>query len=191
MGVQRQNIMGCSALIQMGGQSFYAKDEIKVTPVIETFPITSSIHGKVGERKKSVSFKISFTPVGMWSTALLAVLHPNTNPTNGASIYGATDVPVVIHPVDGKEKITFSCGAITKSPGIKLTHDETLFKQCEIECILRMVRIGPRWMPSTRWRRPRRLPMRRSAWPASRLCPTPSHSRASAPLGCHLYHGRY
>jgi hypothetical protein len=37
----------------------------------------------------------------------------------------------------GKRRSRFSCGAITKSPGIKLTHDETLFKQCEIECILK------------------------------------------------------
>jgi len=121
----------------MGSQSFYSKDDIKVTIGHDTFPITSSIYGKSGERMKDITVKISFTPVGMWTSGLLAVIYPHTNPTIGSSLFGATDVPVTIHPTNGKEKIVFTAGAITKMPGLNMSSVETSFKEMEITCIMK------------------------------------------------------
>lgn len=137
MTVQRSSILRGPAIVQMGGQSFYSKGDIKVTPEVSTFPVASSIYGKAGERLSDIMIKISFTPVGMWTTSLLAVMFPHTNPTIGSSLFGASDTAVTLHPTNGSEKIVFSCGAVTKMPGLILSAIDTSFKEMEITCLLK------------------------------------------------------
>ncbi len=136
MGVLREIVKRGPAIVQMGGQSFYSQGDIKVAIQPESFDIPTSAYGKVGARMKDLIAKISFTPAGMWTTAQLAVLFPWTNPTIGQSMFGSSDVPVTIHPLDGTEKMVFTAGAITKMPGIVLSPVETALKEVEITCLV-------------------------------------------------------
>jgi len=137
MTIQRQNIVRGPAIVTMGGQSFYSKEDIKITYDVETFPITSSIFGKSTERVSDLMARISFTPVGQWTTNLLAQMYPHTNPTIGASLFGSTDTPVAVWPISGTERITFTSGAVTKMPGLIMSATETSFKEMEITCVLK------------------------------------------------------
>lgn len=137
MTVQRSSILRGPAIVQMGGQTFHSQGDITVTPEISTFPINSSIYGKSGERLSDIMIRISFTPVGMFTTDLLAVMFPHTNPTIGTSLFGATDTAVTLHPTNGSEKIVFTAGAITKMPGVLLSATDTAFKEMEITCLLK------------------------------------------------------
>lgn len=137
MTIARSSILCCPAIVQIGGQTFYSAGDIKLTPVPETFTPTTAMYGPGVPKLKGVSFKISFQPKGKWTTAMLAVLYPYASAVTGQSVYGSTDTPCVIHPVDGAEKITFSCAAITKSPDNQFAPDSELFKEVEIECILK------------------------------------------------------
>lgn len=137
MSITRSSIVRGPAIVQMGGQSFYSQGDIKVSLAHETFPINSSIYGKSGERLSDTTIKIAFTPVGMWTAGLLAVMYPHTNPTIGGSLFGASDTTVVIHPTSGAEKLTFSAGAVTKMPGLMLSAVETSFKEMEITCLIK------------------------------------------------------
>ncbi len=137
MSITRQSILRGPAIVQMSGQSIYTAGDIKVAIQPDAFQIPTALYGKVGERLSDIILRISFTPVGMWTTGLLAVLFPRTAPVNGASIFGASDVPVVIHPVNGTEKVTFTAGAVTKMPGLKLSPIETLFKEMEITLLIK------------------------------------------------------
>lgn len=135
MATPRNSIIRGPAIVQMGGQSFYTKDDISVNLSVETFVIPCSIGGEVDERILDVMNEITFTPVGAWTTAQLAILFPYTNPIIGASIYGDTDVPVTIWPLNGKEKIVYTAGAIVKMPSIILSASKTPLGSMTIRCI--------------------------------------------------------
>lgn len=136
MPVTRQNIRRGPAIVRMGGQTFYSKDDIKMVIEQETFDIRSSTAGKVGVRVKDRMAKITFTPVGAWTIAQLAILYPHGTPTIGGSLFGSADVPVKVWPIDGTESWTFTAGAITKMPSLKLAPIETAFGEVEITCLV-------------------------------------------------------
>ncbi|NCC50899.1 MAG: hypothetical protein EOM20_06740 [Spartobacteria bacterium] len=135
MTIARSSILRGPAIVQMGGQSMYTAGDITVNTRKETFPIESSAYGKVDERLSYVITDISFTPVGMWTAALLAVMYPHTNPIAGTSIFGATDTGVTIHPLNGSEKIVYTAGAVTKMPDIILSAVKTAFGEMTITCL--------------------------------------------------------
>ena len=137
MAIQRSSIKRGPAAIVIAGQTIYSQGDIKVTIAQETFGIDSAVYGKTGERMADIMIKLAFTPVGMWTAGLLAVTHPHGTPVIGASIFGSSDVPVVLHPTNGSEKITFSAGAVTKMPNLLFSATETPMKEMEITCILK------------------------------------------------------
>lgn len=134
MSLDRATLYEGPATVTMGGVVFYSKDNVSVEIFRDTNPIKSSAYGKVDERIKDIGAKISFTPVGQWTTSALAVLFPHTNPIPGTSMLTGTDVPVTVWPLNGKEKIVFSAGCITKMPNLNLSSLDTPFGAMEISC---------------------------------------------------------
>ncbi len=135
MAIDRTTILLGPCIIQFGGATFYAKDAVKAVTQFETFDISTSAHGKVDERVKEIKTEITFTPGGEWDAAALSVLWPITNPVVGTSLLGASDVPVVIHPLNGKEKITYAAGYISKWPDIELSSVKTPIGSVTITCV--------------------------------------------------------
>lgn len=136
MGVARSGILRGPATIFMGGQAIYTVGGIKCSFGTKTFPIASDAYGNTGARLDDFVVELTFTPVGKWTTALLAVLYPWTNPTAGTTMFTGSDVPVTIHPVNGSEKIVFTAGAVTKMPGLILSAVKTMHKEMEITCLI-------------------------------------------------------
>jgi hypothetical protein len=64
------------ALIHYRGLTFYAQDAIAFEPQLQPFAVKSDAYGMVGSRFGGRVIKVSFTPVGAWSAAALAILYP-------------------------------------------------------------------------------------------------------------------
>jgi hypothetical protein len=135
MGIPRTTIVKGPAVILINSQYIYTQGDIEVSTRIETFMINCSIGGKIDERISNIITELTFTPVGMWTTGLLAVLFPYTNPVAGTSLFTATDVPVVIWPLNGVEKISYAAGAVTKMPSLALSAVKSAFGSMTITCI--------------------------------------------------------
>jgi hypothetical protein len=132
MPITRSSILRGPAVIIFGGSTFYAKDDIQLDMSLGTFDVVTSMHGKVDERVSSRFSKIRFTPAGEWEA--LSVLWPYGSSNIGDSVFGGTDVPLVIQTRDGK-RLTFSAAAVTQMPDIDLSAGRTLIGPVEITAI--------------------------------------------------------
>lgn len=103
-------------------------DASGITAEIEssTAEIPSSVSGTLDTIKTDQLGKVSLTPAGEVSAEILAALFPHQTPSIGSSIFGATDVALVVHSVAG-QKVTFHAAALTKSPDLILSPVATAF----------------------------------------------------------------
>ena len=119
-------IISGPAIILWGGQSLYTQGDITVRKVVGSWNPQTSMFGTLGKRSSGFHYEISCTPCGILSAAQLAVLYPFTAHDNGASIYTAANVPLVIWTHAGK-KYTFTRAGIMKMPSCKLSANSTAF----------------------------------------------------------------
>jgi hypothetical protein len=118
------DIIAGPAIITWGGQSLYSQGDIVVKKVQASWNPNSAMWGTIGKRSSGHHFEISFTPVGVLSSAQLAVLYPYTAASVGSSIYTAANVPLVIWTAAGK-KYTFTRAGLAKPPSIRLSANST------------------------------------------------------------------
>lgn len=92
--------------------------------------------GEFDVRTIDVEAKISATPVGLLTADILGVLFPTAfrNPTIGASVFGASDTPCLVHSKAGT-KMTFHACAVTKMPSLILSAAKPLYGGMEITAI--------------------------------------------------------
>src|SRR5690606_2508670 len=64
----------------------------------------------------------------------LGVLWPYASATIGASVFGATDKPLVIQTVDGKQ-ITYAAAAVTRMPSLSLSATRQIHGEVEFTCL--------------------------------------------------------
>lgn len=132
MPLQRTSILRGPAVIQFDGQSFYSRDDITVELGLDTFEVRTSLHGKVDDRVSERIARVRFTPAGEWEA--LGVLWPYASATIGASVFGATDKPLVVQTADGK-RITFQAAAVTRMPSLTLSATKQIHGEVEFTCI--------------------------------------------------------
>ena len=123
------SIIAGPAIVVWGGQSFYSQGDITVKKVQASWSPQSSMFGTIGKRSSGHHFEISFTPVGVCSSAQLAVLYPYTAASVGTSIYTAANVALVIWTANGT-KYTFTRAGLAKPPSVKLSANSTAFGEC-------------------------------------------------------------
>ena len=128
MSATRSSIIRGPAVVIFGGSTFYSRDDIELDLSIGTFPIETSMFGKVDERVSSRATRVRFTPAGEWEA--LSVLWPYGSANIGDSVFGASDVPLVIHTRDGKT-FTLAAAAVTSMPDIVLSAQQTLIGAVE------------------------------------------------------------
>jgi len=63
------------AIVSFRGVNFFTKDGFDLEWTVETFPINVDNYQKIDERVRQVPTKITFTPAGQWTNAILAVLY--------------------------------------------------------------------------------------------------------------------
>jgi len=134
--INRTTVLKGPALVTYGGQSFWSKGDITVTPVFERFPIPTSRFGVVTERHSNRKFTIAFEPSGRFTAALHAVMWAVAAKNPGDSLLGGSDAALVVHGRDGV-KITFHNAAITSAPGMRLSANTTITGSMTFTAILK------------------------------------------------------
>jgi hypothetical protein len=128
------------AIVTWNGYSYYFKKGIKADFKRETFKVDSDLAGQFDERMKSQMTVVTGQPVGALSTASLNACFPYAVTQIGASIFGSTDLPLVIVTRFGGtnnagQTITYPRAAVTKLPQLRLKPTDTLFGEMEFTCL--------------------------------------------------------
>ena len=137
MGTTRQSIIRGPGTVTFGGVKFFDANGITAEIDSATSEIPSSIAGKLDTIKADQTGKVTLTPVGNLSEALIDVLFPAwmQTPVIGTSLFGSTDAPLVISSRAGT-KLTFAAAALTKCPDLLLSPVKTAFGQVEFTALL-------------------------------------------------------
>lgn len=137
MATQRQTIIRGPGTVSFGSVKFFDASGINAELDSATQDTPSSISGKLDTIKTDQIGKISLTPVGNLSEAIVGILYPAwlQSPEIGRSIFGSTDAPLVIASRAGT-KVTFHAAAVTKFPDLNLSSVKTAFGQVEWTALL-------------------------------------------------------
>lgn len=123
------SILRGPAIVTRDSVTFYFKGGLKVNPRYDLFTIDTDAKGKIDTRVKQILWEITGTPVGMISSGVLSALFPHTQCNPGESALPATDKPLVIHPLNAKEKLTLSNSFVFKMPDLNLGATKTALGQ--------------------------------------------------------------
>lgn len=128
------------AIVTWNGYSYYFKKGVKAEFKRETFTVDSDLSGTLDERAKSQMTVVSGQPVGALSSAGLAACFPYSVNQIGGSIFGGTDLPLVIVTKFGGtsnagQTITYPRAAVTKLPQLRLKPTDTLLGDMEFTCL--------------------------------------------------------
>lgn len=137
MGTTRQSIIRGPGTVTYNSVKLFDQGGITAELDSATQDIESSMSGKLDTIKTDQIGKISLTPVGNVSAALLAILYPSwvRTPVIGKSVFGDTDMPLTITSLAGT-KVTFAAAALTKCPELQLSPVKTAFGGCEFTAVL-------------------------------------------------------
>ena len=137
MATTRQSIIRGPGAVTFGGVTIHDASGIAAEIESATQDIPSSIAGKLDTIKTDQIGKVTLTPVGTLSEALLGVLFPSwmRTPVLGQSVFGSSDAPLVVQSRAGT-KLTFTAAALTKCPGLQLSPVKTAFGQAEFTALL-------------------------------------------------------
>lgn len=114
------------AFVTWNGATLYLRGDVdsKHAPVFN--PVQSSLTGQIDKTKKDLVIKNNLLLFGLWQD--LTVLFPTSilNPATGASVFGATDLPMVIQ-ARNNDRISYANTQITKLMSLHLGVDSELF----------------------------------------------------------------
>ena len=103
MATTRQSIVRGPGTVKFDNVKLFDSNGINAEVESSTQEIPSSIAGNLDTIKTDQVGKVTLTPVGEISSALLTLLYPYQTPNPGASIMGSTDKPLVISSRAGVE----------------------------------------------------------------------------------------
>ncbi len=114
------------AVAIFAGQTYYFQDGLKASLKRNTANIVVDNFGEIAQISKDMVVEITGKPAGRLDATYLDSMFPDPRNKHGQSIFGATDVPLVIwaqHPFDMSDlnKVTWARGAISKSPTVQCT----------------------------------------------------------------------
>jgi hypothetical protein len=117
------------AIITFSGVSYYFKEGLKGSIKRSRAKIEVDAFGQIAEVAKDCIVEFTGTPAGAIRAADLAGQMPYLPVNIGQSIFGATDVPLVVQTINDGAAITWQRGAISKYAPILLsaTHG-TIYK---------------------------------------------------------------
>lgn len=132
MPLTRSSIVRGPAVVTFNGATLYSKGDISLELGVETFEVATALHGKVDERVVTRVARVRFTPDGQYES--LGVVWPYGAMNLGDSVFGATDLPLVIKTKDGKT-LTFAAAAVTRMPSLNLGATKTILGDIEFTCL--------------------------------------------------------
>ena len=120
--IDRTLILKSPGAVTYNGATILSQGDITVELITEYFEVGSSPFGAVSRRVQDRRVEISLTPL-MWND--LAKLFPYATKNIGDTIYGGTDLPLVITPRNGAP-LTVANVAVTALPSIKLSATQSI-----------------------------------------------------------------
>lgn len=120
------------AKVTYNSQTFYSQGEITVTYQPDMNDIVADAYGIVDKRRMGMKILVEFTPVG--EIEALTTLYPYASSTFGASIFGASNKPLVIVTAD--ETLTILNAAVTQMPSLSLSTGKAVFGQVQFTGIV-------------------------------------------------------
>lgn len=144
-----------SSIVRGPGMFYWGSDNPVALPSIDginaevdvkTIDVKTDAEGTIARRRVDVMARITQTPLGLMTQAILDILYPAAyrNPVRGTSIFGAADQPCIVHSKAG-QKILFKSAALTKMPPMMLSATKPLFGGMEVMAIRRN---GVEWSES-------------------------------------------
>jgi hypothetical protein len=128
----RTTIVRGPCKITYDSATFYSKGGFVLTQTNATFDKETDAYGNVGKSKTDLQIVVEFEPVG--EIEALTVLYSHGNTAMGASIYGASDKPLVIVAAD--DTYTINNAQITQMPSIRCTANNTAFGSVQFTGLL-------------------------------------------------------
>ena len=141
MSINRNTILRGPGTVVFGGATVFDANGITCEIESATQGLPSSISGEIGTIKADQTGKISFTPCGQISAAILAALFPYASAAIGSSACGADDTPCVVHGMSGTRVTLVNC-CVQKMPEIYLSPVKTAFGSVELAAALGLAK-GP------------------------------------------------
>lgn len=137
MATTRQSIVRGPGTVTFNSVKIFDSNGISAEVDSSTQDVESSISGKLDTIKTDQVAKVTLTPVGSISQALLDVFYPAfvKTPVIGQSLLGETDIPLVVSSKAGT-KVTFAAAALTKCPDLLLSPVKTAFGSAEFSALL-------------------------------------------------------
>jgi len=126
MGVSRANLGRGPAIVTIGGDTLFTRDDLVLRHAPVWNPVMTSMYGTVDKAKRDLMIRIPLRLWGSWEN--LQVLFPSAlmNPIAGTSVFGTADNPVVVQARNG-DRITYPNGQITKLANLYLGVDAELW----------------------------------------------------------------
>ncbi len=111
------------AVVVFNGVTYYFQDGLKGSLKRNTANIVVDNFGEIAQISKDFIVEFTGKPVGRLDATYLESLFPDARNKHGSSVFGATDLPLIIwaqHPFNGSDlnKVTWARGAISKSPTV-------------------------------------------------------------------------
>lgn len=141
MSINRNTILRGPGTVVFGGATVFDANGITCEIESATQGLPSSISGEIGTIKTDQTGKISFTPCGQISAAILAAIYPYASAAIGSSACGAADTPCVVHGMSGTRVTLVNC-CVRKMPEIYLSPVKTAFGSVELAAALGLAK-GP------------------------------------------------
>lgn len=135
MAFTRANFSTGPGVVIVGTTYLYTDGNISIEEIVETFDINANGYGRTDQRRKATITKISFKPVGMFTSGIASILQPYLNYTEGQSMAGSSDTAVYVHPFSGVGKRAYPCGFISNFVNFQLAATKTVWGNVEITCI--------------------------------------------------------
>lgn len=135
MAISRTSILRGPGSVKYGGQTIFDASGITADIDFSTGDIPSSISGTIATMKTDAIGKVTLTPCGQLSAAILALLYPYGSPSIGSGVGGTVDRPLDIHSLAGT-KVTFKHAVLTKMPELYLSPVKTAFGSAEFSACL-------------------------------------------------------
>jgi hypothetical protein len=137
MPLARTAVIDGPGSLTFGSLKLHAKDQMSAEVEIDSWRPDISTFGQGAPRLRDARGKITLTPTGNITAAMLTALFPTAlrSPTIGASMHGAADVAAALHSVAGTV-VTFPNAALAGLPELTLSPQGTALGQVTLNALI-------------------------------------------------------
>lgn len=127
MSIDRANLLGAGApKVTFNSVTFWTRDEVLPRIAHSLTEQRATMFGRVTQTRGPRVITVTIPVFALWEN--LSVLFPSTvlNPTIGSRVFGASDLPLVLHAKNGDRLTVHNC-RITGLSNLKLAANQPIF----------------------------------------------------------------